>query len=136
YCEVVGSRIEYNDKPAVMGTIIDVTTDPSHALDKEELVIVEAIREITTILNSTLEQSDIMNLILENIGRVVPNDAANIMMLEEDSVRIAHLRGYIPKEAAALESARISLETPYLKKMLKSGMPTLISDTAQHSDWV
>ncbi|MEP7291149.1 MAG: PAS domain S-box protein, partial [Chloroflexota bacterium] len=60
--------------------------------DQRELA--EALRDTISALTRTLDPSGVMRLILEHVGRVVPNKNANILLIEGDKAHVGYSRGY------------------------------------------
>lgn len=109
----------------------------SEAAEREQRVLAEALRESAAALISALDLDAVMNTILESVARVVPNDAANIMLIEKDQVRPAYWRGYRPEQGMLLQDFRVLIrDTPNLYQMVVTGSPFLIPDTDQFTDWI
>ncbi len=93
-------------------------------------VLSEALRDTTAALHSTLNAEKVMEVILENIGRAVPYDAANIMLVETGTGHVACAQGY--DESGAKEALRalrfLIAETPHLQQMVTAGQPCIIPD--------
>ncbi len=65
--------------------------------EREQREFVEALRDTANALSSTLVLDEVFDRILMNIGRVVPMDAADVMVLDEehaDLVRVVRSIGY------------------------------------------
>lgn len=127
--------------------IQSVSTQASLAI--ENLILLEdtrqaalreqTLRDLTAALNSTLDLDEVLNLILTNLGRVLPHDAANIQLVEGDSVHIVAGRGYEKYNLAMkdLLALRMSLpDTPNFKAMVASKKPLVVSNTEAQPDWV
>jgi PAS domain S-box-containing protein len=108
----------------------------TEAAEREQRALAEALRDTAATLTSTLDPETVMVRILENVGRVVPHDAANIMRIEGDVARVAYWRNYPPSYQAFLNTFRLPLTTPNLQEMMRTGAPLVISDTGNYSGWV
>ena len=100
--------------------------------------LAEALLESAGVLNSTLSFEEILDRILEAISRVVPHDAANVMLLEGEGLRLARARGYQPdgnRMAPASFFERVE-NVPNFERMLATGLPVVVPDTAQAGAWV
>src|SRR5205823_1001069 len=75
----------------------------SEAAEREQRLMAEALRDVAVTQVSTLNTEMIMARILEVIGRVVPHDTANIMLVENNHAHIASWHGLTDEEVAALE---------------------------------
>ncbi len=98
----------------------------------------EALTEAVAAITSTLEFEQILDRILEQVGRVIPNDAANVMLVEDGNARIVRWRGY---ERFGVEDfvARLVLpldSTPNLRRMADTREPMVIPDTHAYAEWV
>ena len=108
------------------------------AAEREQRALAEALRDTAAVLNSTLDRDTVFDRILENVGRVVPHDAANIMLIEEGVARIVRWRGYEGRvDLEALQALRFRVdETPNLRHMVETGEPFVIPDVREYADWV
>jgi len=106
--------------------------------EREQRNLAEALRDIASALNSTLELDKVMERILANIDRVVPSKTANIMLLENSLLRIILHRGYATEDAQSwMENVRINIhELPDMEQGWKTGNPQLVLDTRQEPNWV
>jgi signal transduction histidine kinase len=70
-------------------------TDRKHAemAEIEQRQFAEALRNTAEALNSTLEIDTVLDRILENIDTVVPNDAASIVLIEDEDLNVERSRG-------------------------------------------
>ena len=88
-------------------------------------------------INSTLDFNEVLDRILANLGRVVPHQAANVMLVENGVARIARGRGYAERGLGEfVHQLRYKVaEIPVWQRMLASGQPLAIADTWQDPDW-
>jgi putative nucleotidyltransferase with HDIG domain len=105
--------------------------------EREQRVLAESLHDTAVVLNSTLDSDEVLDRILENLGRVVPFKAANIMLIEGGVVRVARHRGYT---ALGLEAWIMGLqlritEVPSFRRMLKTQQPLVIADTHVDPEW-
>jgi len=107
--------------------------------EREQRELAEALAQVAAVVNSTLDLDQVLGRILEQVGRVVPNEAANIMLIEGDEVRVARWRGYEKFGAAAdfVSSVVFRLsEVPNLQQMKETREPIVIPDTVAYPGWV
>ena len=107
----------------------------AEAAERELRTLAEALRNSSAALVSTLDWDLIPQRILEYVGRVVPHDAANIMLISGDSAILTHLHGYKPEAVTQLNGMPSSLQTPNLWRMLTTGEPCLIRETRDDPYW-
>jgi diguanylate cyclase (GGDEF)-like protein len=62
--------------------------------ERQQRILAETLRDIGLTLSGSLREHTILDTLLEQIGRVVPFDSANVMLLQGDRVRVASHRGY------------------------------------------
>lgn len=123
----------------LIGAITDIT-EQKHAeqAEREQRTLAEALVDISTIINSTLELDSVLDAILKTTARVVPYDAASITLLDEDN--IAHIArhtgfdryGHYPQ----LTTHDALMDIPELQQMLVAQHPIIIDDTRRVSAWV
>ena len=108
--------------------------------EQEQRRLNEALAQAVAAISSTLDIEEVFDQILEQVERVVPGDTFNVMLIEDDVVRVVRRRGYNHLEAshrAPPEGDTIPVNRyPLLDKMRASGEPVVISDTASSPDWV
>jgi PAS domain S-box-containing protein len=128
---------QHEDFGSVLVSMIDITERKrAEEAEREERIFAEALEDTALALNSTLERDQILDRILDNISRVVPTDAANIMLIEGNYVDIVRHRGYSPSERETWQdlSMRIS-DRPNLARMTETKDPILIPDTRDSPHW-
>lgn len=103
----------------------------------KEKEFVEALRQVGIALNSTLDYTEILDRILEQLGRVVPHDTTSIMLIESNIVRDFRWRGYEQfGREEQIASAMFDIDdTPNLRKMQETGQPLVISYTEDYDGW-
>jgi diguanylate cyclase (GGDEF)-like protein len=107
--------------------------------EKQERIFAEALSASVSTLNSTLKFEEVLDRLLSNLEKVIPNNHANIMLVDENNdARIVRARGY---DAELLQKLleQINLhvdETPTLLRMSVTGEPLVIADTMTDPIWV
>ena len=125
------------DIHGVISVIADITERKrTEAAEREQRVLAEALRDSAAAMVSTLEPQVVMRRILDNVGRVVPHDSANIMLIEEGEARVVYWRGYTPEAETYLRELRLPLDLPTLRAMIETGRPYLIPDTLADPKWI
>jgi len=106
--------------------------------EREQRLLAEALRDIASALNSTLDFNTVLDRILENIGRVVPSLAASIMLIEDDMARPIRHRGFSERGLGDwMDSLRLDCRAiPNLRRILETGLPDLIPDTHNCPEWI
>ncbi len=106
--------------------------------EREQRELAQALAEAAAVITRTLDPTQVLEHILEQVARVVPGDAFNVMLIEDGIARIAGGRGY---EQFGAEERVASLgfpvmEIPTLQRMARTGDPLLIPDTHADPLWV
>jgi PAS domain S-box-containing protein len=120
----------------IYGAAKDITAQKEiEAAERNQRTLAEALRDTATLLNSTLDINEVLDRILENITRVVPNDDCSIILLENNVGRIVRHHGMTEINKAL--AVRFPLEgTGTLNTMYHSGQPLLIEDVSTFPGWI
>lgn len=139
-CEVLGRMMEYHGRPALIGMLIDITERKEmERAEQEQRALLEALRDIAAVLNSTLDLDQVLERILENVGRVVPHDGANIMLVDGDTTHVVRCQGHYRRLgiADAVMNLRFELSTAAnFRTMARTGGPYVVEDTNNDPDWI
>ena len=105
---------------------------------KQERDLARALTRSIAVMIKTLDFDTVLDFILEQVSQVVPNDSANIMLIEHGKAYISRSRGY---ENFGLQDAmsRTSLDIEdvfTLKQMYEKKKPIIVRDTAKHKNWI
>ena len=106
----------------------------SQAAEREQRILAETLRDTIAAINSTLNTNEVLVLILENLARVVPHDAANVALIDEHGLlQIRGARGYRERGVEAqILSLRMPLNHfPMWQKAAATRKPLSILDTQQ-----
>ena len=106
--------------------------------EREQRVLAEALHDTAAALNSTLNFDEVLNRVLDNVGRVVAHDAVDIMLIESDVARPIGSRGYAERgEETWLLQQRFQIrQFPRMQQMLETGQPSLIKDVQDTPEWI
>ncbi|MEP7286210.1 MAG: ATP-binding protein [Chloroflexota bacterium] len=108
----------------------------SESAEREQRVLAEALRDSAAALTSTLDFETLMKRMLENVGRVVPHDSANILLIEGDYARAAYWNNYSDDYNEFIGAAKLPLNSHILREMIETSAPLLVSDTTTNPDWI
>ena len=104
--------------------------------EREQRELAETLREVGATLVSTLDANTVLDGILEQVSRVVPNDAADILLIEGDRAHFAGWRGYERFGIVDLTSVTLLVAgTRNLQQMVETGEPVVIPDVHADLDW-
>jgi PAS domain S-box-containing protein len=132
--EIFGSGTLYDGRPAVIGTLLDVTErkQTQEALQKSEAEAKRLskesgiIAEIGRIISSTLNISEVSERFAEEVKRLIPFDriAVNIINPDRASVTIAYVFGLMVGDRR--EGDTVPLDGPFYRKILNERSSILL----------
>ena len=97
--------------------------------------LAETMRDINTALTTSLNLNDILDLLLDQLSRLIPYDGGNVILIEDGHGRIARVRGYElsrKKDVTALVGKTFEVEkTSNLFAITSQMKPVIIPDTTQ-----
>ncbi len=96
--------------------------------------LAEALRDTATALNSSLDPDSVLDQILVNVERVVPNEGANIMLIDGDRAHVARANGRCAVESIGLENHLIN-DTYNLRTMFTTGELCIIDRVSDNPAW-
>ncbi len=98
--------------------------------------VAEALREIASALVSALPWDRLLDLILEQLARIVPYDTAGVLLLEGDVFRVVAVRGYPPEDREEVLRLRFPAVPGTVNyRVLQSGRYLLIPDVWEDPGW-
>lgn len=108
------------------------------AAEREQRILAEALRENLSILSSTLNLDEVLDRILVAIGRVVPHETTNIILLTGKQVVVVRSRDQAGKYGLSQDSGKTFLlsDLPNLEKMASTREPMIINETQGSPFWV
>jgi diguanylate cyclase (GGDEF)-like protein/PAS domain S-box-containing protein len=99
------------------------------AAEKDQRALAEALRDTAAVLNSTLSLEEVLNRILNNVGRVVTHDGANIMLFDGTMLKIVRGSGKLGEINLHALGNRIMWENfDFMRPVLEHGTPTCITN--------
>jgi diguanylate cyclase (GGDEF)-like protein/PAS domain S-box-containing protein len=138
--EIKTKRIWYDKERCLIGSIRDLTerNEIMHA-EHEQRILAEALQNSAAALASVQNLDDVFDKILKNVGNVIPHDAVNLMLIDEEGVgRIAHSHGYRKLGMQAyIQDMRFDVNLfRNLRVMVETGLPVIIPDVTDYPEWV
>jgi diguanylate cyclase (GGDEF)-like protein/PAS domain S-box-containing protein len=107
--------------------------------EHEQRVLAEALRDSLAALSRSRTFDEVLDKILDNVGRVVPFDLATFMLADDyGMVHAIRHRGYREHglEQFAEEFHFPSAEFPNFERMLETQKSIVVPDTYHSKDWV
>ena len=107
--------------------LIEPTRPTPIEIEENHQVLAAALADVSMALNSSLHLNDVLDRILENLGRVVAYKPANIMLCDGTKARIVRSKGYdlLGTEKVMMSKVFNLDEILHAKPMLKTKQPVL-----------
>ncbi|MEJ2706520.1 MAG: GAF domain-containing protein [Anaerolineales bacterium] len=106
--------------------------------EREQRKLAEAMREIGTTLSASLDPETVLDRLLDQAARLVPYDAASVLMVEGDQARLARTVGF-GLFHLTLRDDQFPVfhipETPNLKQLVETQRPMIIPDIRNYPHW-
>jgi signal transduction histidine kinase len=151
--KILGTLSVYSYRPDVFSDddtrlLTILSNQAAVALEKANLIktererrqLADALRNIGTVLNTTLDFDAVLDQILLQIRAVVPYDTANLMLVEDGRVRVVRTSGYeqiAPDLDDYVRQIRWEVATvPNLRQMAATHQPIVVPDTESASNWI
>ncbi len=133
----VQTKDEIGDLGASFNRMIAARRTIEEALEQER-DLARAFGEAIALLGTTLDLDTVLDQILDQVSRVVPNDSANIMLIKDGTGYIARSRGYEKIEIGkVLPDTSFEIENyPNLRQMFNEKRSVIIPDTKKSSGWI
>ncbi len=108
------------------------------AAERQQRELSDALAQAAFTINSTLHLDQVLDHILEQVQRVVPGDAVNVMLVDGGTAHIVRERGYqrLDADDDYLGKSVPIADYPPLARMLRTAEPAFISDTRSPGEWV
>lgn len=138
YFSAIGVKNEQGDLLHVLIALVDITARKrAEAAERDQRTLAEALRDTAAALSSTLSFEEVLERVLTNVGNVVPHDAVNIMLVEEDMARVVRNHGYreLGWEENTLAGSYKIQELPQLCQMVRTCQPVTFPDTGSLPYW-
>jgi len=106
--------------------------------ERKQREYAETLSQTSAMLASTLDPEEVLNCLFDQACQVIPNDAANLRLVEDDLVQVKRWRGYEQYGATRLIEGHTVpiIAYPLYREMIKTGKPLAIPDTTQDSRWI
>jgi|GEM_PF-1546153 len=144
--EVAAVPITFKGQPAVQTVIRDITARKQAEAEREKLLkteheqrlLAETLGEVFLTLTAHINRDGVLDEILRQARRLVSYSAANIVLLNGDTLYIARHHGYQAYNTRKMIS---NLEQPLTQfpidaEVVQSRQSIIVPDTSQNSQWV
>jgi PAS domain S-box-containing protein len=108
------------------------------AAEREQRILAEALRETSSILSSTLNLDEVLDRILVVIGRVVPHETTNIILVNGTQAHTVRSRDQAGKYGLSQNVGNVFQlsDFPNLSHMASNQQPLIISETQGNPFWI
>lgn len=108
------------------------------ASEQSKRELADTLREITAIINSTLELQEVLDLMLQELERVLPFDGGAILLTDGEDMLIRAIRGYADQETSEVLQSRLfkTSENILFQEMISTWEPIIIPDVDQDPRWI
>ena len=116
---------------------VAIENERLYRAEQEQRELAQALAESAAVITRTLDPTQMLEQIIEQVARVVPGDAFNVMLVEDGSARIVRWRGYEQFGAEEWVAAAVLpvADLPNLWEMVRTGEPVLVPDTHADPNW-
>ncbi len=104
--------------------------------EHEQRQLAEALREVGIALSSVLDFDRLLDILLDQMARVLPYDTANVMLVHGDEIEIGVTRGYGQDIRLGVPQRFNISRIPNLQRLLATKEPVIIPNTAVSDLWV
>lgn len=105
-----------------------------------EQMISDTLLEVNSNLSSSLNLTSVYDLLLVDLQKLIPYDGGNIMLVDENKVRITRTYGYDnfgDNFSDQVNSLNFEIEsTENIKQIIKERKPLLLEDTSKVLYWI
>lgn len=125
-------------RQALAGRALRREKQEAEEAEREERRFAEALADTAVALNGSLDLDEVLDRVLENVKKVIPHDAVNIMLLEGEIIRTVRRQGYEERqgpEPPSLPSYQLK-DVYYYDWMVKTGQLAVIPDTHHDPHWL
>ena len=132
------TSIQFKGQACIQAMVEDITERVrAEAAERDQRTLAEALRETAETLNRSLDYKSVLKRILSIAGRVVPNDTATVILLEDGKLQIAGSHGYKERGLSAEKTLSVlNLQEPgNLKQIFESREPVVIPDVSVYPHW-
>lgn len=110
-----------------------VESDRLRRAERQQRRQAETLREVARILNYSLDQQHVLELILDQLARVIEYDSASIMLVNDQQVRmVAHRKLRFTEQFSVPDHVQAY---PHIMEVLERRRPLIIDDTHQDPRW-
>ncbi len=127
------------DELRLLGMLCDVATlaiDNAQLLESEQAKrkLADTLREVAGVIGSTLMSDVLLELILEQLQKVVDYDGAAIMLLRNNQLEVSSVRG-LPRDYLNVGRTLPLGQFPLFTDIIRERRPIMSGDTTRDERW-
>ncbi len=135
-----GSALFDSDAPSVQQCVAELEkqkADLCLQLEKErqQRQTLTALNQAAAIISQSLDLSQILTLLLDQLEKLVPYDSSTIQLLENDTLQVVAMRGF-PPGVTRRDITWQDAKHPMWRTILTNRAPLIISDTQTDPRWM
>jgi PAS domain S-box-containing protein len=121
----------------IAGVVRDFTMQKSaERAERQQRILAEALSGTAAALTTIRDPEALLERVLDYVGQVVPHDAANVMLIEDDGIRVVAWRGYPASFGEMFAQFRFSTTLHNFRTMIATGKSHVIPFTKSDPGWV
>jgi PAS domain S-box-containing protein len=98
--------------------------------EREQRELAEALSQISSIVNKTLDIDTVLDLLLDQVGKLAPYDFADFMLVQDSVAHVVRSRGYESETGHVEKPSRLQhfelAKWPWLAKIVETRKPVII----------
>ena len=137
--DIVSVIIKEGRPVKLRGIMLDITDrKEAEQAEREQRLLAETLRDVTLTLAARIETETVLDEILQQARRLVDYSTANIMLLDENTLRVARHWGYDAFGVAKMvDNLTLSLsDIPLFAESARLRRPVLVQNTAEEPRWI
>ncbi len=105
---------------------------------KGQRLLAQALSDSVDALVQTLRLEEVLDRIMDNVGKVVASDSVSLLLLEDQEAALVRSRGNFDQESSqdGLQFRTKLVDSPILLNIMQIGKPLIIPDTLKEPGWL
>jgi len=104
--------------------------------EQEQRVLSDALSDTAIALNTALNLSEVLSIILRKVEQVVPHESANIMLIERGIAKVTMTNGYQELEENVISNLKVKVsDYATFTLMCQTCRPLLIPNVEEYPNW-
>jgi len=105
--------------------------------ERQQRELAETLRDVARVVSGSLDQGQVLRLILEQLKKLLTFDTASVFLLGEEgkSALVAGI-GYTDEKMTSQAAGDLLKDSPILGQMARDLKPMVIADVRQHPGWI